>query len=129
MQDGKYVILCIDDDPDTLMALRVVLESSGFVVVSASTAAEVIQCYEASKPDALIVDLMMEEIDTGGTLARELQRRGNLAPLYFLSSTGDYLQGSMDVGELGASGVFQKPIDPHVLISLLQRKLGVPRGK
>jgi two-component system alkaline phosphatase synthesis response regulator PhoP len=129
MQDGKHVILCIDDDPDTLMALRVVLESAGFVVVSASTAAEVIQCYESSRPDAMIVDLMMEQIDTGVKLARELQRLGNVAPLYFLSSTGDYLQGSMDVGELGASGVLQKPIDPHVLISLLQRKLGVPRGK
>lgn len=129
MQAGKHVILCIDDDPDTLMALRVVLESAGYVVVTASTAAEVLKAYDDARPDALIVDLMMEQIDTGMRVARELQALGNTAPVYFLSSTGDYLQGAMDVGELGASGVFQKPIDPHVLISLLQRKLGTPRGK
>lgn len=126
MQGGKHVILCIDDDPDTLASLRVVLESAGYVVVTASTAAEVVQAYETSSPDALIVDLMMEQIDTGLTLARDLQAAGNAAPIYFLSSTGDYLQGSMDVGELGVSGVLQKPVNPHVLISLLQRRLGKP---
>lgn len=129
MQGGKHVILCIDDDPDTLASLRVVLESAGYLVVTASTAAEVLEAYDTAQPDALIVDLMMEQIDTGMKVARDLQALGNTAPLYFLSSTGDYLQGAMDVGELGASGVFQKPLDPHVLLSLLQRKLGTPRGR
>ena len=129
MQGGKHVILCIDDDPDTLVSLRVVLESAGYLVVTASTAAEVLEAYETARPDALIVDLMMEQIDTGMKVARDLQALGNTAPLYFLSSTGDYLQGAMDVSELGASGVFQKPLDPHVLLSLLQRKLGTPRGR
>jgi two-component system cell cycle response regulator len=123
MQDGKHVILCIDDDPDLLFSLRVVLEANNYIVATAETADAGIKAYRESKPDILIVDLMMEEIDTGLGLIKEIQSLGNKAPLYLLSSTGDYLQGVTDLSGLGVTGVFQKPLSPDFLLSLLQRKL------
>jgi DNA-binding response OmpR family regulator len=123
MQDGKHVILCIDDDPDLLFSLRVVLEAKGYIVATAETADEGIKAYRESKPDLLIIDLMMEEIDAGMRLIKEIYSLGNKAPLYVLSSTGDYLQGVVDLSGYGVTGVFQKPLNPDFLLSLLQTKL------
>ena len=126
MQDGKHVILCIDDDPDILVALRVVLESAGYRFVGAATATEGMEAYRSRRPDLIIVDLMMEQIDAGIHMVEELQASGNTAPVYILSSTGDYLHGAADLSGLGVTGVLQKPLDPGVLLSIIQRKLGQP---
>lgn len=123
MQDGKHVVLCADDDPDLLFSLRVVLEAHGYIVITAENAAETITSFKQSRPDVLIIDLMMEEIDTGMRLVREIQALGNTAPLYILSSSGDYLQGITDLSDLGVTAVFQKPLDPGFLLSLLRAKL------
>ena len=123
MQDGKFVILCIDDDPDILESLRVVLEANDYAVVTAPSAEEGLRIYKESQPDLLIVDLMMEEIDAGTNFVKELQALGNEAPIYMLSSTGDDLQSTVSYGDLGLTGVFQKPINPNVLLALLRAKL------
>jgi CheY-like chemotaxis protein len=124
MSPAKPVILCVDDDQDILQSLRVVLESRGYEVVTAATGREGLEAHARCQPDVVIVDLMMEEVDSGLTFARGLKARGNTAPVFLLSSTGDYLYGTSDVGEVGASGVFQKPIDPSVLLRVVGQKLG-----
>ena len=73
MQDGKHVILCVDDDPDILLFLRTVLEASDYVVVEAATAEEGLRVYQEHQPDLLIVDLMMEEVDAGTSFVKELK--------------------------------------------------------
>lgn len=123
MQDGKYVILCVDDDPDVLEYLRVVLEAEGYAVATASSAEEGLRVYREKKPDALILDLMMEEVDAGTSMVTELKAMGNTAPIYMLSSTGDNLSRTIDPSSLGLAGVFQKPVDSEVLLSLLKSKL------
>ena len=124
MQGGKHVILCVDDDQDILVSLRVVLESRGYVVVTAANAADGIEACREHTPDLILIDLMMEDVDSGMKMAERLREAGNTAPMYFLSSSGDYLYGAVDVGDVGVSGVFQKPLQPDILLSLLDRKLG-----
>ena len=123
MEDGKHVILYIDDDRDYRDAVRVILESNGYKMVEASTAEEGLRVYKDAGPDLIIVDLMMEEIDAGTSFVKELQAQGNRAPIYMLSSVGDNLSMSADYHALGLSGVFQKPIDSDTLISVLKSKL------
>ncbi len=123
MQDGKHVILCVDDDSDMLLALRMVLESAGYVVAEAGTGEEALKVFARTSPDLLIVDLMMEEVDAGTTLVTELKAKGCTAPMYMLSSVGDGLAQSIDYNALGLSGVFQKPLDNAVLLSTVAKKL------
>jgi DNA-binding response OmpR family regulator len=123
MQGGKHVILCIDDDQDILASLKVVLESDGYLVATAANAAEARQAYEQARPDVLIVDLMMEEVDAGLKFVAQVRATGDPVPIYFLSSTGDYLYGAADMQAIGADGVFQKPIAPQVLLTLLRARL------
>jgi DNA-binding response OmpR family regulator len=123
MQDGKHVILCVDDDPDILEYLKVVLGANDYVVETAGSAEEGLRRYQDKSPDAMIVDLMMEEIDSGTALVTELRALGNKAPIFMLSSAGDNLSRTVDTSSLGLAGVFQKPLDSDALLLLLKSKL------
>jgi len=123
MQDGKHVILVIDDDPDVRLVLKTVLEANGYVMAEAGTAEEGLRVYKQTHPDLIIVDLMMEEVDAGTSFVRDLRALGNTAPIYMLSSVGDNLNMATDYSSLGLSGVFQKPVDHNRLLSILKTKL------
>jgi len=123
MKDGKYIILCIDDDQDILDALRMVLEKNSYIMAEALSAEEGLKVYKAEKPDFLLVDLMMEEVDAGRNFVKELKLLNNKAPVFMLSSVGDSLASNVDYAELGLTGVFQKPIDFDALLTTLKTKL------
>ena len=123
MKDGKFVVLCIDDDEDVLLSLRMVLEKNGYLVVEAKSGEDGLVEYRNERPDFIIVDLMMESIDAGKNFAKELKLLKNTAPAYMLSSAGDTLVDTVDFTELGLDGVFQKPIDTKTLLATLSIKL------
>ncbi len=123
MQDGKHVILCVDDDADILEAARLILESNGFAFAGANSAEEAIKLYDQVAPDLLLVDLMMEEVDAGTSLVKELKLKGNQAPIFLVSSVGDSLNRTASYSELGLAGVFQKPLDPDKLIATIRARL------
>ena len=123
MKDGKYVILCIDDDEDVLLSLRMVLEKNDYVVVEARSAEDGLGEYKREGPDFIIVDLMMESVDAGKSFVKELRLLNNTAPVFMLSSVGDSLASNVDFAEIGLTGVFQKPIDSKVLLATIRAKL------
>ncbi len=123
MRDGKHVILCIDDDEDVRVVLKMVLQANGYVVETAPTAEDGLKVFKKTQPDLVIVDLMMEEIDAGTSFVKELRALGETPPIYMLSSMGDHLSMATDYSDLGLAGVFQKPIDNERLLSILNTKL------
>jgi sigma-B regulation protein RsbU (phosphoserine phosphatase) len=123
MQDGKHVILCVDDDADFLATMRFMLEKNGYVMVQAQDGAEGLKVFKEASPDAVIVDLMMEEVDAGVNFVKELKLLGANTPVFLLSSMGDSLSEETDYSYLKLSGILQKPVSQDNLISLLQRKL------
>ncbi len=123
MQEGKFVILCIDDDPDILDSLKVILEGNGYRYVGAATAEEGLRLYRSESPDLVIVDLMIEEVDSGANFVKELKLLGGNVPIYLLSSVGDSLSISTNYAELGFTGILQKPVSSRMLLGLLGQKL------
>ena len=121
--EEEKTILIIDDDSDILSTIRIVLESAGYAVGSAQSAEEGLTTAEKIKPDAIIVDLMMETIDAGAKLSQALKESGFKGPIYLLSSAGDVVRLNLDVRELGLAGTFQKPLDPKVLLNTLEKEL------
>jgi DNA-binding response OmpR family regulator len=124
MENGKHVILCVDDDQDVLTSLRLVLEKHGYTMVEAVTAEEGLRVYRDSHPDFVLVDLMMESVDAGRNFVKELQLLRNTAPVYMLTSVGDSLAQNVQFSDLGLMGVLQKPVDVPTLLTTLKRKLG-----
>lgn len=123
MKDGKNVILCIDDDADFLESVKTIIETEDYIVKTAGSAEEGLVAYNEDKADLIIVDLMMEEVDAGTSFVKEIRALGDTPPIYMLSSVGDALSISADYSALGLSGVFQKPIEPSLLLSTLKSKL------
>ena len=123
MRDGKHVILYVDDDQDYLDAVRVVLESNGYEMVEARSAEEGLRTFHTAHPDLVIVDLMMEEVDSGTNFVKELKLAGAHVPVYMLSSVGDNLSMTADYSVPGLDGVFQKPLDSRTLLTVLKAKL------
>jgi hydrogenase maturation protease len=122
---GQKTILIIDDDADLRAAMRIVLEASGFNVGEAAEGEEGLKIAERIKPDAVIVDLMMETIDAGSKVSSQLSEKGFNGPIYLLSSAGDTVRYNIDAQELGLAGIFQKPIDHKVLVTTLKKQLKV----
>ncbi len=124
MKDGKFVILYVDDDQDYLDTVRAILESAGYLMVEAHSAEEGLKVYKAHRPDLILLDLMMEEVDSGTGMIKELRLLNNTAPIYLLSSAGDQLNMVTSYADLGLAGIFQKPVDPKVLLHTIGERLG-----
>ena len=66
----KYTILLVDDDPDYLESSRLVLVGEGFIVHTADTAEEAVRLARTVCPDVAVLDVIMDEPDSGFKLAR-----------------------------------------------------------
>ncbi|GAB4223479.1 MAG: hypothetical protein Kow0062_23700 [Acidobacteriota bacterium] len=128
MNDQRHAILYVDDDPDFLDAMRLLLEGNGYRMIAARTAEEGLRAAREQHPDLILVDLMMEEIDSGASLVRRMRAVGVDAPVYLLSSIGDQVSATLDARELGIAGVFQKPVDEKTLLETLRARLGPAGG-
>jgi CheY-like chemotaxis protein len=124
MSERRPVILYVDDDTDYREVVRAILQGSGYEVVEASSGEEGLEVYKSAQPDLVIVDLMMEEVDTGAHFAKELKLLGNTAPIYMLSSVGEGMSLSQDHASMGLAGIFQKPIDRATLLGVVRQRLG-----
>ncbi len=123
MKDNKYVILCVDDDPEFLASMVSVLEAAGYLLETASTAEEGLNRYRSANPDLVILDLMMEDIDSGMVFVKKIKALGETTPIYLLSGVGNELHSEVDYSSLGLSGVLQKPIAPNELVTLIKERL------
>lgn len=67
-------ILIIDDDVDILKSLKVIIESKGYEVITASNRTEGLKLFASQKPDALVLDIMMENDLEGYTMLHDFRK-------------------------------------------------------
>jgi len=81
-------ILLVDDDLDILEQTKLLLESKGYNIVSASSSAEGWKKYQQEKPDLAVLDLIMEEYDSGFVLAYKIKKNSGdkMIPVIILTS-------------------------------------------
>jgi len=84
----KKKILFVDDDIDLLEQHRIVLESKGYNVVTAESSKEGWELFKAEKPDIAVLDLIMEEHDSGFILSYKIKKdeHGKNIPVFVLTS-------------------------------------------
>jgi DNA-binding response OmpR family regulator len=124
MSEQKKTILYVDDDPDYRDSVRVILESGGYVMLEAESAEEGLAVFRKHGADLIIVDLMMEEVDSGTSFVKDLRAGGSSVPIYMLSSVGESLNDTVDHKQLGLEGVFQKPLEREALLTELASRFG-----
>jgi two-component system KDP operon response regulator KdpE len=113
-------VLVVDDEPQILRALRIVLREAGFHVVPAATVQEALDSAALTPPDAAIVDLLLPDGD-GIDVLRAL-REWTRAPVIVLSAIGDEDE-KVRALEAGADDYVTKPFGPRELVARLEAVL------
>lgn len=108
----KKQILIVDDEPAILRLVRVKLESDGYAVLTASRGEEALQMLQVDRPDLVILDLMMPEMDGTETL-RRIRSRSQL-PVIMLTALGSDREKVKNL-ESGADDFVTKPFNPDEL--------------
>ena len=75
MQPGNKTLLIVDDDMDYLLQTRIKLEQMGYKTVTAESQREAELILEKTKPDLAILDLMMENEDSGFILSYKIKKK------------------------------------------------------
>ena len=85
--DTKKKILLVDDDLDLLEQNKILIESKGYEVITANSGKEGWEIFKKVKPDACVVDLIMEEHDSGFILCYKIKRDeyGKNIPVFILN--------------------------------------------
>jgi two-component system KDP operon response regulator KdpE len=113
-------VLVVDDEPQIVRALKVVLRGAGFEAVAAETASQALDLAAVSPPDAAIVDLVLPDGD-GVEVTRRL-REWSAMPILVLSAVGEEEQ-KVRALDAGADDYITKPFGTRELIARLQAAL------
>lgn len=84
----KKKILLVDDDLDLLEQNKILIESKGYEVITASSSKEGWEIFKKAQPDACVIDLIMEEYDSGFVLCHRIKKdeHGKNIPVFILTS-------------------------------------------
>ena len=121
-------ILLVDDDLDLLEQNKILLESKGFNVVTAEGSKKGWEVFKQEQPDAAIIDLIMEEHDSGFILSYKIKKdeHGKNIPVFILTSatyiTGFKFGASTEEEKewIKCDGILNKPIIIDDLVNKLE---------
>ncbi len=119
----KKKILVIDDDVDITDSIKAILSASGFETYAASNGKDGIAAVDTVKPDLILCDMMMEQVDAGNRVAHEIRKKDKKVPIYLLSSIGAATAQNIELDKLGFNGVFQKPVSPDQMVKTIKKAL------
>ncbi len=128
---NKAKILIVDDDPDIVEAMKVVLESKRYKVDIAKSGEAGLKKLKKVRPDLVILDVMMETKDKGFDVARSIKndQAYKAIPILMLTAvkekTGlDFKKEAGDEAWLPVDDYADKPLKPNQLISKVELLLG-----
>ena len=126
----KPLVLVADDEPRITKLVSIALQDQGFRVVTAESGEEALRKAEEVRPDVVLLDIVMPDID-GIEVMQQLRERRPV-PVILLTakgSTSDKAQGL----DLGADDYIAKPFHPDELAarirSVIRRSSGVTPGR
>lgn len=127
---GNANILMIDDDPDFLVLMKTVLEGDNYTVDTAPGRSEGMEKLKASKPDLLILDVMMASWSDGFEMARELRKNPEYKDMPIIMLTGveqktgiGFKSTAGDPEWLPVDSFLDKPVEPKVLLAEVKKLL------
>ncbi len=106
---SKQKILVVDDEPDFLELLKVRLEASGYDVVSASDGKDALDKVRDEKPDAVLLDILMPQMD-GLEVLKKIRNDNKNLPVFIITAFSTEERFKV-ANKLSASGFIVKTSD------------------
>jgi len=111
-------VLAVDDEPHLLRALVMNLSGRGYLVNTAATGAAALESVTETRPDLMILDLGLPDVDGLDVIAGIRQRLPHLPILVLSARTGSH--DKITALDLGANDYLTKPFDMHELVARLR---------
>jgi len=108
---AKIKILIVDDDWDFIEISRFPLEAQGYEVLAATRAKEGWKILEKEKPDLIIMDLMMENLDSGMALSQKIKNHSQFSSIPILMLTSITRETGMDFSPRNAEDLQHLHVD------------------
>lgn len=118
-------VFVVDDDEGARNSLRFLLKSVGIPVVTIGSAQEFLAAHHPHQPGCLVLDVRMPGM-SGLELQQELNRRGAVIPVIFVTGHGD-VPMAVEAIQQGAFDFVQKPYREQELLDRIQRALARDR--
>ncbi len=119
-------VLVVDDEPDIRGLVKEILEDEGYTVAVAESAAAAREARRGERPDVVLLDIWMPDLD-GISLLREWSERGGLpCPVIMMSGHGT-VETAVEATRLGAYDFVEKPISLAKLLLTVERALEASR--
>ena len=123
MDDKKVRILLVDDEPDLVQMVSVRLTAAGYEVSTAYNGQEALDKVRQSRPDMMILDLMLPKLD-GYKVCRLLKfdERTKSLPILIFTARAQVEDVTLAT-ECGADAYLTKPFEAKVLLGKIQELL------
>jgi two-component system, LuxR family, response regulator FixJ len=121
MKPKSPSVFIVDDDEAVRNSLRLLVKSVGLMAVAQVSAQEFLAHYDPAQPGCLVLDVRMPGM-SGLELQEELNRRGAVIPVIFITGHGD-IPMAVEAMQQGAFHFLQKPFRDQDLIDCIQRAL------
>jgi two-component system response regulator FixJ len=125
MTERAPTIYVVDDDAGARSSLRLLLKSLGLNAVAFDCAASFLADYDPEQPGCLLLDIRMPGM-SGLELQQELNRRGTISPIIFITGHGDVAM-AVEAMQHGAFDFLQKPFRDQELLDRVQGALAKDR--
>jgi len=121
--DSKGTILYVEDNIDNRTLVRRILLSEDYNLVEAINATEALKVLDGMKPDLILMDINMPDMD-GYTLTSKIKGMPGFAQVPILALTANVMRGDKEKTlEAGCDGYIQKPLDIDQLLKEIERFL------
>jgi two-component system cell cycle response regulator DivK len=116
-------ILYVEDNADNRTLVRRILMAEGYNLLEAVNAAQALETLQNNKPDLILMDINMPDMD-GYSLTAKIKDTPGLESIPIIALTANVMRGDRERSlEAGCDGYIQKPIDIDLLSEQIERFL------
>ncbi len=117
-------VLVVDDEPDTLELVKLVLESGGFKAYLANNGMDALAQIDEVKPDLVLLDIMMPDMD-GWDVFRKIKEKNSHIPVAILTAKAQNIDKLLGLHVLKADDYITKPFGKNELINKAKKLTGM----
>jgi two-component system response regulator VicR len=123
-------ILCIEDEPQMIDLIRLILETGGYQVVAAQGGEEGLEMMRSEQPDLILLDIMMPEMD-GGDVYHRMQQEPALIqiPVIVVTAKAAPIDKVLWMNVAQVDDYVTKPFGPDDLLTSVERVLARHAGR
>jgi len=117
-------ILCIEDEPQMIDLIRLILETRGYKVLGAEGGQQGLEMMRSEKPDLILLDLMMPEMD-GGDVFHHMKEEVELRdlPVIVVTAKAAPIDKVLWINVAKVDDYVTKPFGPSELVESVERVL------